>query len=107
MVARRYLGELELLILLAIRRLGPEAYGVSIGRAIEAAGGRTVALGSIYASLERMEAGGLVASELGEATAERGGRAKRYFRMTAEGRGRLAEAQGTLAAMWQDAAGMA
>ena len=79
------LGDVELLVLLALIRLAPQAYGVPIAREIEVAGKRFVALGSVYAALERLADRGLVRSELGEATKERGGRAKRYFQITAAG----------------------
>jgi DNA-binding PadR family transcriptional regulator len=62
-----------------------EAYGVPIAREIEVKGKRSVALGSVYAALERLETAGLVKSDLGETTPERGGKAKRYFRITAKG----------------------
>ena len=77
-----YLGEFELMVLLALMRLGDDAYGVPISLEIEQRTGREVALGSVYAALDRMEEKGLVASRVGDPTAERGGRAKRYFRVT-------------------------
>ena len=73
-----YLGEFELMVLLALIRLGDDAYGVPICREIETRSGREAAIGSVYAALERLEAKGLVTSRLGDATAVRGGRAKRY-----------------------------
>jgi PadR family transcriptional regulator, regulatory protein PadR len=82
---RDYLGSFELMVMLALIRLGENAYGVPISREIEDRSGREVALGSVYATLERLEEKGLVSSELGEPTAERGGRAKRYFSVTAKG----------------------
>src|ERR1700722_16356350 len=85
MPKRNYLGEFELMVLLALMRLGEDAYGVPISREIEKCSGREVALGSVYAALERLEEKGLVTSELGEPTAERGGRAKRSFRPTPSG----------------------
>src|ERR1039458_1676632 len=81
-----YLGEFELMILLAILHLGDEAYGVSISRELEAHRRREVSVGSVYAALERMENKGMVSSTLGNPTPERGGKAKRYFRITKEGR---------------------
>jgi PadR family transcriptional regulator, regulatory protein PadR len=74
-----YLGEFELMVLLALIRLGDEAYGVPISHEIEARSGREVALGSVYAALERLAEKGLVTSRLGDPTAERGGRAKRFL----------------------------
>ncbi len=75
MARKQSIGDVELLILLALIRLGPEAYGVPIAREIGARGKRTLALGSVYAALERLSEKGLVTSQLGEATQERGGRA--------------------------------
>jgi PadR family transcriptional regulator PadR len=73
------------MILLAVIRLGDEAYGVSISRELVQAAGRDVALGSVYAALERLDEKGLVASFLGDPTPARGGRAKKFFRATSKG----------------------
>ena len=83
------LGSLEHIVLLAVMRLGENAYGISIRREIESASGRDLSVGAIYATLVRLEEKGFVRSYAGEPTAERGGRAKRYFRMTAKGTGAL------------------
>lgn len=101
MVQNYSFGEVELLVLLALIRLGPEAYGVPIAREIEARGKRSVALGSVYAALERLAERGLVTSRLGDATQERGGRAKRYFRITATGLRHARGARQSLIGMWQ------
>ena len=85
MSSRDNLGTVELMVLLSVLRLGDEAYGVPISHEIAEHTGREVMLGSIYASLERLEAKGLVTSRLGEPTAERGGRAKKFFKATARG----------------------
>jgi DNA-binding PadR family transcriptional regulator len=95
------LNDFELLILLALIRLQPDAYGVPIAREIEERGKRTVALGSVYAALDRLEKRGLVKSELGEATAERGGRAKKFFHVTAKGLRATRETRESLMRMWQ------
>jgi PadR family transcriptional regulator PadR len=100
-MSKRHLGELELLVLLALMRLGQDAYGVPIAREIETQGRRSVALGSVYAALERLENAGFVSSELGEATKERGGRAKRYFRITADGKRQVRTTHDTLHRMWK------
>lgn len=97
---REYLGSLELLVLLAVLRAGRNAYGVPIAREIEEGSGRSVALGSIYATLSRLEAKGLVVSELGEPTAERGGRAKAFFRLTTRGLSEVRDAQSMLTRLW-------
>jgi PadR family transcriptional regulator, regulatory protein PadR len=101
MATRHSLSDLELLVLLALIRLAPEAYGVPIAREIEARTKRTVALSSVYAVLERMQERGLVKSELGEATEERGGRAKRYFQLTALGLREVRSTRQALMGMWQ------
>jgi PadR family transcriptional regulator PadR len=97
---REFVGQHELMVMLAVLRLGREAYGVPIAAEIAARTGREMLQGSVYAVLERLEAKGLVASRLGEATAQRGGRAKRYFRLTAEGVRQVREAQRALEALW-------
>jgi DNA-binding PadR family transcriptional regulator len=96
-----YLSELELLVLLALIRLGDEAYGVTVSAEIERQTGREAALGSVYATLERLTEKGLVGSELGEPTAERGGRARRYFHPTAKGLDRIRETRQALKRMWR------
>ena len=95
-MSRESLGNFELMVLLAVLRLRDDAYGVPISEAIENSTGREVLLGSVYAALERLEKKGFVLSELGEPTAARGGRAKRYFRITARG---LREARATRQAL--------
>ena len=80
-----YLGEFEQLVLLAVLRLADEAYAVTIRRAIEEAAARTVSRGALYTTLERLEAKGLLSSRIGEPTADRGGRARRYHKVTAAG----------------------
>jgi DNA-binding PadR family transcriptional regulator len=97
----RYLGEFELLILLALIRLGDEAYGVPIAAEIASQTGREAALGSVYATLERLAEKGLVDSRLGEPTAERGGRARRYFHPTPKGLDRVRETRDALTRMWR------
>jgi PadR family transcriptional regulator, regulatory protein PadR len=79
------LGPFEELVLLGLVRLGPNAYGVSIRREIAARTGRDISVGAVYTALERLQRKGYVTSRLGEATPERGGRAKRYFRVEAPG----------------------
>jgi PadR family transcriptional regulator PadR len=100
MPKREFLGGFELLVLLALIRLGDEAYGVPISEAIEESSGKEVAIGSVYITLERLETKGLVSSRLGEPTAERGGRAKTYFKVTAQGLREVRNAQRTLVNLW-------
>ena len=101
MPKRSYLGDFELMVLLAVMRLGEEAYGVPISREIEQQSGRDVALGTVYAALERLEQKGLVSSAFGEPTPQRGGRAKRYFRTTRKGVREVREARSALINLWQ------
>src|SRR5580692_8013885 len=101
MTDRSYLGEFELMILLAVLHLGDEAYGVPISRELERHRGREVSVGSVYAALERLEIKGLVSSTLGEPTPERGGKAKRYFRVTKEGLRQVNATRRVLTNLWQ------
>jgi PadR family transcriptional regulator, regulatory protein PadR len=100
MTERHYLGEFELLIMLTIIRLGEDAYGVPISREIEQQTGRSVAFGTVYATLERLQRKGFVSSNLGDATPERGGRAKRYFRATSTGLRTVRETKRSLIRLW-------
>jgi PadR family transcriptional regulator PadR len=99
---RHLLTDFELMILLATLRSGDEAYGVVIAREIEQTGGRSVLLGAVYAALERLEKNGLVSSVVGSPTAERGGRAKRFFKVTPQGLRGVKETQQALVALWKD-----
>jgi PadR family transcriptional regulator PadR len=83
---RDYLGEFEQLVLLAIVRLSENAYGMTIRREIEKRAGRPTSIGAVYLTLDRMEQKGFIQSNLGEATPERGGRAKRFFKVNPSGR---------------------
>ncbi len=77
-----YLGEFEYAVLLAVIRLGDEAYAVPMRELIEDRTGRPVARGALYTALERLEAKGCLRSRMGDPTPERGGRARRYFSVT-------------------------
>jgi PadR family transcriptional regulator PadR len=99
-MARDLLTDFELMILLATLRVGDDAYGVPIAREIEETGGRPVVLAAVYAALDRLERNGLVASRIGEATSERGGRAKRFFRVTSQGLRAVRQTQQALVALW-------
>ena len=79
------LGELEQVVLLAILRLGENAYGVTIGAEITECTGRKPTPGALYTTLDRLEDKGLISSRLGDSTPERGGRAKRYFMLNSNG----------------------
>jgi DNA-binding PadR family transcriptional regulator len=98
---REYLGEFELTVMLALLRLGEDAYGVPIAREIEVSSDREVAIASVYAALERLERKGFVNSRRGEPTPERGGRAKQFFRVTAQGLRQVRKTQKTLVRLWR------
>lgn len=99
-----HLGDLEQLVLLALLRLGPDAYGVAIGDEIEHRAGRPVTVGAVYKTLTRLEDKGLVASRIGEPTPERGGRRKRHYHLLPAGRRALT---GSLDAIRRLAEGLA
>jgi PadR family transcriptional regulator, regulatory protein PadR len=99
---RTLLTDFELMLVLAILRVGDEAYGVQIARDIEATVGRRVLMGAAYAALDRLERNGLVTSRTGAPTPERGGRAKRYFHVTTRGVAAARETQRALVTMWND-----
>ena len=98
---RDNIGNFELMILLALIRIGDNAYGVPISKEIEARTGREVSVASVYAALDRLAAKKLVSSELGEPTPERGGRAKRYFRITSKGVREVRDTRRVLMDFWQ------
>jgi len=87
------LGEFEQVVLLAILRLGENAYGVTISAEITACTGREPAPGALYTTLDRLEAKELVSSRLGDPTPQRGGRAKRYFTANSKGLAAITRAQ--------------
>jgi DNA-binding PadR family transcriptional regulator len=88
----RALGEFEQLILLALVELGDEAYGASIGRAIETRTRRQVSAGAIYTALDRLGTRGMVTSQIGDPTPTRGGRRRKHYRLEPEGAAALARA---------------
>jgi DNA-binding PadR family transcriptional regulator len=98
---RDAISNFELMVLLAILRLGDGAYGVPVSDEIERRTKREVALGSVYAALNRLEEKGFVTSSVGEATQERGGRAKTYFQVTAQGLRELRDTRHALVMMWK------
>jgi len=98
---QRFLGEFELMILLAIIQLENATYGVPLARELSDVRDRNVSLGSVYAALDRLEIKGFVKSTLGESTPERGGRAKRYFSVTPDGIKALHETRHVLSALWK------
>jgi DNA-binding PadR family transcriptional regulator len=99
-VTRSTLGDLERLVLLSVVRLGDGTYGAEVQREIRERTSRDVTPGTIYPTLDRLEKKGLVRSWMGEATPERGGRARRHYAVLPEGLVLAAEA-------WRDIAALA
>lgn len=99
MALRNYLNELEHIVFLALLHLDDRAYGVTVRQEIERRTGREVSIGAIYTTLDRLEAKGFVASQFGEPTPERGGRSKRFFRITPTGVAAMNRTQGVLRSM--------
>ncbi len=100
-MGRNYLGEFEEMVLLMVAILGEEAYGAAVNQALDEQAGRTVAFGTVHNTLIRLEEKGLLSSKLGGATQERGGRRKRFFRLTALGSKTLLEIQELRRHLWQ------
>jgi len=100
MTQREYLGEFEQVVLLALLHLGEPAYGVEVRNEIEARAGRSTSIGALYSTLNRLEEKGYVASWLGDPTPERGGKAKRYFRVEAAGGAALQRSRQMLLELW-------
>lgn len=98
----RLLTDFELMLLLATLRVGEQAYGVEIAREVERTGGRRVLLGAAYTALDRLAQRGYVSSIIGDPSPERGGRAKRFFRVTPRGLKAVKDTQRALVALWQD-----
>lgn len=93
------LGELEQLVLLAVLRVGTEAYGVPVHDELQRSAGRDLTLGTIYKTLSRLEEKGFVKSEIGAPTTERGGRRTRCYTVTSAGRRSLTATLSTLRRM--------
>jgi len=96
----RFLTDYELMIMLAILRLRNDGYGVTITRELEQTAGRQTTLAAVYLALDRLERQGPVTSALGEATPERGGRAKKYFKVTSKGLHAVRATQRAFIALW-------
>lgn len=95
-----HLGEFEQLALLAVLRLGKEAYGARIQDELETQAGRDASVSSIYITLTRLEDKGMVSSWMGPPTDRRGGKARRYFKVDPPGLAALAESRARLLGMW-------
>jgi DNA-binding PadR family transcriptional regulator len=95
----KFLAEFELYVMLAVARLGEEAYGVSIRREIEDRTGRPVSVGALYATLARLGDKGLMGFEVSEPRPVPGGRARKYCRLTSAGRAALEHSTAMLSRM--------
>ena len=100
MSSREYPGEFEQVVLLTVARLKDEAYGMAIRQEIADRTGRDVGIGSVYSALDRMEAKGFISSALGDPTPERGGRAKRFYRLEPAGVSALERAREMFTRLW-------
>ena len=98
---RTFLGEFEEVVLLVVAACTGQAYGVTIWESIQRYTGRTVTMSAVHATLYRLEDKGFLSSEMGGATAERGGRRKRFFKVTAYGSKALLEIQQIRQELWQ------
>ena len=94
------MGEFEQLVLLAILHRDNHAYGMEIREEIEERTGREVSYGAVYTTLKRLDAKGYVSHELGAPTPERGGRARKFFRVEPAGRSALKATREALSVMW-------
>ncbi|MDR7121838.1 helix-turn-helix transcriptional regulator [Rheinheimera soli] len=101
MAQDKFIGELEQMVLLSVLQLKAEAYGTRIRQYLADTVDRDLSIGALYTTLERLEQKGLLTGRLGEATAERGGRAKKYFAVTAEGQQALIRSKQALDQLWQ------
>lgn len=99
---KHHLGELEELVLLTVAVLGKEAYGVSIQREIEARSDRRITIGGLHSTITRLEEKGFLKSWVGGATAERGGRSKRYYEITTSGRRAVVETKSIRDGLWNE-----
>jgi len=95
-----FLGEFEQMVLLVVLRQDDQGYGMSIRREIEERAGREVSIGAVYATLDRLERKGLVRSRDGEATAVRGGRARKHFELTPDGAAALRTSRAMMDRLW-------
>lgn len=100
-VHRKYIGELEELVLLMVGILQEDAYGITVMHELEQQAGRSINISTVHATLHRLEKKGYIKSQMGGATATRGGRRKRFFRLTIAGQGILQEVYELRTQLWQ------
>lgn len=95
-----YLGEFEELVLLTIATLGSEAYGAAIKEEIQKRANRSISIGALHSTISRLEDKGYLRSHVGGATAERGGRKKRFFELTSDAKEGLAAMKELRDSLW-------
>jgi DNA-binding PadR family transcriptional regulator len=100
MTKGNYLGEFEQVVLLAAARLAGDAYGMSIRREIQEQTGRDVSIGAVYATLDRLKSKSLLEASMGNATPQRGGRPKKFFRLTPSGTEALLASRRHMDRLW-------
>lgn len=97
-----YLGEFEELVLLTVASLGTDAYGVTIKESIEGRSDRSISMGALHSTITRLEEKGFLSSWMGEPTQERGGRRKRYYEVTHQGKVVLHHMKDLRDALWKE-----
>ena len=100
-MSNKGLGEFEELVLLAVCILDGEGYGISVKKEVERHSGRAILLGAVHITLYRLQDKGLLQSEIGGSTEKRGGRSKRFFKITDSGLKQLKAAQEVRQKMWK------
>ena len=100
-MSQDFLGEFEQMVLLSVMRLGRDAYGLAIKDELEAVAGRSPSSGALSTTLDRLERKGLLESFAGASSTERGGRPRRYVKLSPAGRTALARSRSTLMALWE------
>ena len=99
-MGRTFLGEFEQIVMLALARVGEGAYAVSIHDEIQRTTGKSVSIPAVYVTLSRLEKKGLVVSQMGDSSPRPGGRAKRHFELSSEGKAALAKSRQLLDRLW-------
>jgi PadR family transcriptional regulator PadR len=101
-----YLGEFEQIVLIAVLRLGDQAYAIPVREEIEARTGRTVARGALYTALDRLESKRCLRSRMSDPLPERGGRSRRYYSVTPAGVAAIRASRESLLKLWQGLDGL-
>lgn len=99
-MAKKFLGEFEQVVLLTIVRLGDDAFGGKIRSTIDELIHREITIGALYITLDRLEEKGLVTSNHGETVSSRGGRPRKYFKLTPDGKQALTRSRDVMQTLW-------